>query len=93
MKKQELIRRCTEKYRPQLSPCKFCGGTDIAFDRILLCGKYNWAIICANYRCGDCYFDRSIEKAVKQWNGEDESEIEKIHQNALNSLDYEDYRG
>ena len=90
MKKQELIRRCTEKYRPQLSPCKFCGGTDIQFDRILLCGKYQWLITCTNRYCGDCYFDRSIKNAVKKWNGE-ENEMEKIHKDVLNSLDYKDH--
>ena len=93
MKKQELIRRCTEKYRPQLSPCKFCGGTDIQFDRILLCGKYQWLVVCANRYCGDCCFDRSIKTAVKKWNGEEQSATDKLHQDALNSLCYEDYSG
>ena len=82
-KRFEQAKAYTEKYRDKLSPCRYCGNTDIriASDReSVVVGvdrkagtarvRYRnvWCVVCSTDHC-DCSKEfTSVRKAVEHWN-------------------------
>lgn len=82
-KRFEQAKAYTEKYRGKLSPCRYCGNTDIriASDReSVVVGtdrkagtakvKYQnvWSVVCSTPYCDCSKSFTSVRKAIEHWN-------------------------
>ena len=83
-KRFEQAKAYTKKYKDKLSPCRFCGNTDIriasdresvivgtdrkAYGTVRVRYRNVWAVVCSTYRC-DCTRNfTSVRKAIDHWN-------------------------
>ena len=70
-KRFEKAMAYTEKYKHLLSPCKYCGNTDVRImsGRLILANpKDVWFVSCQTQNC-DCTGDyTSVKKAIERWN-------------------------
>lgn len=83
-KRFEQAKAYTEKYKDKLSPCRFCGNTDIriasdresvivgsdrkAYGAVRVRYRNVWVVVCSTDRC-DCTRNfTSVRKAIDHWN-------------------------
>ncbi len=83
-KRFEQAKAYTEKYKGKLSPCRFCGNTDIriaseresvvvgadrsAYGTVKVRYRNVWAVVCSTDHC-DCTGNfTSVRKAIDRWN-------------------------
>lgn len=69
-KRFEKAMEYTKKYKKDLNPCKFCGGSDIRIvsERTIFPAKDGWSVCCSTHNCDATGTYTSVKKAIEAWN-------------------------